>query len=60
MAAKKPAAPESVRVRILAETIVDGIRHACNTVAEFDAATAAALVRDGVADDHAEAVKAAE
>lgn len=59
MAAKKPT-PSTVRVRILVDTEVDGVPRACNSIAEFPSAVAADLVTSGVADDNAEAVKAAE
>lgn len=59
MAAKKQT-PATVAVRILVDTEIEGNRHACNSVAEFSYSLAAELVRDGVADDNAEAVKAAK
>lgn len=55
--AKEPAL---VKVRMLVDREVEGIVHACNTVAEINADVAASLVRSGEADDHPEAIAAAE
>jgi DNA replication initiation complex subunit (GINS family) len=56
-AAKKKA--NGVKVRILVDHPHDGGVLRCNTVATLDKATAAALVKGGIADDSAAAVKAA-
>lgn len=58
MAAKKPA-PATVSVRVLVDIHVDGVHYRCGTVHPFPAEVAAALVKDGAADDHPEAVKEA-
>lgn len=52
----KKQEPSTIRVRIL----VDSGEYRCNTVVEIDAVTAAALVRDGIADATPEAVSAVE
>ncbi len=56
---KSEAGKEAVEVRILCDHWREGVLLQCNTVFECDAQTAKELVRDGIADDNADAVKAA-
>ena len=44
------------KVRILVDHVVDEKKYRANDVVEFDAETAASLVKSGVADDHKAAV----
>jgi hypothetical protein len=56
---KEDGDEKPVEVRILCDHWREGVLLQCNTVFECDAQTAKELVRDGLADDNADAVKAA-